>query len=320
MRGKIVLGVSNGLAAGALWGLVFLAPQVLSDFSPVQLAAARYLSYGVIAALLLAPRWRMVLPQLGRAEWGALVWLSMLGNILYYVLLASAVQWAGGASTSLIIGLLPLVVTVVGARDAGAIRFRALAPPLLLSLCGVVLVGVESLLAEAGRQASDASIWLRVAGLLCAGGALISWSAYSIGNSRWLVRRPQISSHDWSLLTGIATGALALLLVIPAFWQGVAHTGGAWLRFWSVNVGVAVLASVVGNAAWNRASRLLPLTLMGQMIVFETMFALLYGFLWEQRLPSKLEVLAILCLLTGVLWCASLHRRPPTPADTAAPH
>jgi drug/metabolite transporter (DMT)-like permease len=322
MRGKIVLGVTNSLAAGALWGLVFLAPQVLDDFSPMQLAAARYLAYGVAAALLLAPRWRVVLPQLGRAEWGALAWLSVLGNILYYVLLASAVQWAGGASTSLIIGLLPLVVTVVGARDAGAIRFMALAPPLLLSLCGVALVGVESLLAEAGRPATGDSIWLRAAGLLCACGALISWSAYSIGNSRWLARRPQISAHDWSLLTGIATGALALLLVLPAFWQGPVHTGAAWLRFWGVNVSVAILASVVGNALWNRASRLLPLTLMGQMIVFETMFALLYGFLWEQRLPGKLEVLAILCLLTGVLWCASLHRRQSSPAqaDTAAPH
>jgi drug/metabolite transporter (DMT)-like permease len=137
---------------------------------------------------------------------------------------------------------------------------------------------------------------------------LISWSAYSVGNSRWLARRPQISSHDWSLLTGIATGALALLLVLPAFAHAAQHDGLAWWRFCGVNAGVAVLASVVGNALWNRASRLLPLTLMGQMIVFETMFALLYGFLWEQRLPSTLELVAIACLVTGVLWCASLHR------------
>ncbi len=322
MRGKIVFGVINGVGAGALWGLVFLAPQVLGDFSPLQLSAARYLAYGLVALVLLLPRWRKVAAQLGRAEWGALIWLSVLGNILYYVLLASAVQWAGGASTSLIIGLLPLVVTVVGARDAGAIRFRSLAPPLLLSLIGVTLVGLDGLLADTGRQAVGADLWMRAAGLLCAVGALISWSTYSIGNSRWLARRPDISSHDWSLLTGIATGALALLLVLPAFWHGPVHTDGAWWRFWGVNGSVALLASVVGNALWNRASRLLPLTLMGQMIVFETMFALLYGFLWEQRLPGKLEVLAIVCLLVGVLWCASLHRRQHAPetADTVAPH
>jgi len=306
MRGKIVIGVSNSLAAGALWGLVFLAPLVLKDFSPLQLAAARYLAYGLVAVLLLLSHWRTVWRQMTGAEWRALVWLSMLGNILYYVLLATAVQWAGGASTALIIGLLPLVVTLVGARDSGALRFKKLAPPLLLSLFGVALVGIDGVLAEAGAQAGNVA--LRIAGLLCACGALVSWSAYSIGNSRWLLRRPDISSHDWSLLTGIVTGALALLLVLPAFWVAPVHASPAWLRFWSVNVGVAVLASVVGNAFWNRASRLLPLTLMGQMIVFETLFALLYGFLWEQRMPSGLEVVAIICLVSGVLWCASLHR------------
>ena len=39
-----------------------------------------------------------------------LVWLSLLGNIVYYVLLSQAVQVAGSAPTSLIIDLLPVVV------------------------------------------------------------------------------------------------------------------------------------------------------------------------------------------------------------------
>lgn len=307
MPKEIVKGVSHSAAAGAFWGLVFLAPLVLGDFAPMQLAASRYLAYGVVALLLLLPRWRKVLPQMGRAEWHALVWLSMLGNILYYVLLATAVQWAGGASTALIIGLLPLVVTMVGAREAGAIRFSALLPPLLLSLSGVALVGIDGVLNELAKAGQGGNVLLRVGGMLCAFAALLSWSAYSIGNTRWLERRPDISSHDWSLLTGIVTGALALLLVVPAFWQAAAHGIAAWSRFWAVSAGVAVLASVVGNACWNRASRLLPMTLMGQMIVFETVFALVYGFLWEQRLPSRLELLAITCLVAGVLWCASLH-------------
>ena len=308
MRKTIVKGVSHGAAAGAFWGLVFLVPLVLSDFDPLQLAASRYLAYGVVALLLLATRWRKVLPQLGAAEWRALVWLSMLGNILYYVLLATAVQWAGGASTALIVGLLPLVVTIVGSRDADALRFTALVPPLLLSLFGVGLVGIDGILTELARSGQGGNVLLRLAGLLCAVAALLSWSVYSIGNTRWLERRPDISSHDWSLLTGIVTGALALLLVLPAFWHAAGHASPAWLRFLGVSVGVAVLASVVGNACWNRASRLLPMTLMGQMIVFETVFALVYGFLWEQRLPSGLELLAIVCLISGVLWCASLHR------------
>jgi drug/metabolite transporter (DMT)-like permease len=44
------------------------------------------------------------------------------------------------------------------------------------------------------------------------------------------------------------------------------------------------------------------------MIVFETLFALLYGFIWEQRLPTGLEWLAMALLIGGVLSCASAHR------------
>src|SRR5450830_1118515 len=282
MQGKILIGVGNGVAAGALWGLVFLAPQVLDKFSALQLSAARYLAYGVVALVLLLPRWRALVPRLGRAEWFALAYLSFLGNILYYLFLASAVQWAGGASTSLIIGLLPVVVSVIGARDEGALKLSALMAPMALCLFGVALVGVEALSAETAKG----DVATRAAGLLCGFGALASWSAYSVRNSRWLARRPDISSHG-------ADG----------------HGAADWLRFWALAATVAIFASVVGNAFWNRASRLLPLTLSGQMIVFETLFALLYGFLWEQRWPTGVEIVAILCLVSGVLWCTSLHHR-----------
>lgn len=306
MKADIVAGVASGVAAGALWGLVFLAPQALHAFDALQLSAARYLAYGVIAVLLLARRRHQLMQRLGRAEWLALMYLSLLGNILYYVLLASAVQWAGGASTSLIIGLLPVVITLVGAREEGAVRLSALAAPLLLCLFGVGLVGVHALSSHSGAG----NMATRAAGLLCAFGALASWSVYSVGNSRWLARRPDISAHDWSLLTGITTGALALLLAIPAFFNGGAgHDGAAWAVFWAIAAAVALFASVIGNAFWNRASRRLPLTLSGQMIIFETLFALLYGFLWDQRWPARLEILAIICLVAGVLWCTLVHRR-----------
>jgi hypothetical protein len=51
-------GVACGVGAGAPWGLVFLAPELVRDFSPLQLCIGRYLCYGLIALALLAPRWR----------------------------------------------------------------------------------------------------------------------------------------------------------------------------------------------------------------------------------------------------------------------
>ena len=305
MREKLLAGIGNGIAAGALWGLVFVAPQLLRDFSPLQLSLSRYLTYGLVAACALAPRWDRLRGRLGRAEWWALLRLSLFGNLIYYVLLSTAVQWAGGAATSLIIGLLPVVVTVIGSRAAGAVALSRLAAPSSLGVAGVALVAIE---AVGGGAPQPGELPTRVAGLACAFGALLSWAAYSISNARWLSRRPDLSSGDWSLLNGVVTGALSLLLTVPAFaFDPVPHLPADWARLWGIGLVLAVFGSVLGNLCWNRASRLLPLTLVGQMIVFETVFALLYGFAWERRLPSALEALAIVCLGGGVLWCASAH-------------
>ncbi|MDI9272018.1 DMT family transporter [Stenotrophomonas sp. PFBMAA-4] len=310
----MALGIANGVAAGALWGVVFLAPAVLHSFNALQLSAGRYLVYGLIAVILLLPRWRRLAPQLGRAEWIGLLWLSLAGNLVYFLLLATAVQWAGGAAASLIVGLIPVVVTLVGVREKGAVPLKQLLPALGLCVLGVALVGWESLMSE-----HLATPWRqRLIGLLCAFGALFSWALYSVGNSRWLARRADLSSHDWSLLTGVTTGGLSLLLVPMAFiGQTAGHTPAQWTLFWVISAGVAVIASIIGNAFWNRASRLLPLTLTGQMIVFETLFALLYAFAWQWRWPSLLEALAIVFLVAGVLLCAHAHRAPRAIAEHA---
>ncbi|TWA71407.1 EamA-like transporter family protein [Azospirillum brasilense] len=312
--GATWLGIACGIGAGALWGLVFLAPELASAFTPLQLAAGRYLAYGLFAVLLVLPRWRALRAGLGLREWWALAWLSLLGNILYYALLATAVQVGGMAMTSLVIGFLPVAVTVIGSRDHGAVPVRKLVPSLLLGAAGILCIGWQSL----GDALGDGRTGMPMAeltGLLCAVGALASWTVYAVGNSRWLARLGHVSAHDWSLLTGVVTGAQALLLAVPAFLFATSgHAAGEWLRFAAVVTGVAILASIVGNALWNRMSRLLPLTLVGQMILFETLFALLYGFLWEQRLPTGMELVALVCVTGSVLSCVAAHRPKPSEA------
>ncbi|WP_066272381.1 DMT family transporter [Hydrogenophaga palleronii] len=302
---KLWLGIGFGAAAGAAWGLVFLAPELARDFSPLQLSAARYLAYGLVALALIAPRWRALAPRLGRAEWLALLRLSLLGNIVYYVLLATAVQLGGVAMTSLVIGFLPVAVTLIGSRGHGALPLRRLALTLTLGLAGILCVAWQAL-----GVPSAAPVATRLTGFLCAVGALAAWTTYAVSNSRWLLRLDHVSSHDWSLLTGLVTGGLALLLAVPAFMGGAGeHTPAQWWGFIGVAVSMAVVASVVGNAFWNQASRLLPLTMIGQMILFETLFALLYGFLWEARWPTALETLAMLLVGASVLAGISAHRR-----------
>ncbi|OEO29890.1 multidrug DMT transporter permease [Devosia insulae DS-56] len=303
---RTYLGLAFGVGAGALWGLVFLAPELVRSFSPLELAAGRYLAYGVVSALLILPRWRTLHAVLTRRDWLSLFWLSLAGNTLYYILVASAVQLGSVAMASLVVGFLPVTVTLIGSRDRGAVPLRALFPSVLLCAAGALSIGWQAIGATtAGTE---------LLGLICAFGALASWTAYAVGNSRCLARLPHLSAHDWSLLTGVVTGAQALLLVPLVALIQPQHAPAEWLQFAGVSIGVAILASICGNALWNWMSRLLPLTLVGQMIVFETVFALLYGFLWEQRWPQPLELLACAFVLAGVISCLRAHRGHGVPA------
>jgi drug/metabolite transporter (DMT)-like permease len=88
-----------------------------------------------------------------------------------------------------------------------------------------------------------------------------------------------------------------------------------WHMFWTLNLVLAIGASWLGNGLWNAAAKRLPLTLSGQMIVFETLFALLYGFIYDHRLPRGLEIAAIALLVAGVSW--SVRQHSGGPEDTA---
>ena len=85
-----------------------------------------------------------------------------------------------------------------------------------------------------------------------------------------------------------------------------------WTLFWICNGLLALGASVIGNHFWNVASRRVPVTLTGQLILFETLFALLYGFIHRGFGPRALELAAISLLILGVTWSVRLHAAPST--------
>ena len=72
---------------------------------------------------------------------------------------------------------------------------------------------------------------------------------------------------------------------------------------------VAFLASWLGNMLWNKASQALPISLSAQLIVSESLFSLLYGFIYDARWPRGLEWAAMGLALSGVLWAIQLHVR-----------
>ena len=51
----------------------------------------------------------------------------------------------------------------------------------------------------------------------------------------------------------------------------------------------------------------------------ETLFAFLYGFLWEGRGPTVIEVVAMILMVVSVVWCVRAHR-PATAALSEGAH
>lgn len=309
-------GVFCGLLAGAMWGMVFIVPAYLTAFTPLEMACGRYIAYGLIAAGLLHRRLPPLLRRLDRTDVTAMVKHALAGNIVYYMLLALGVQMAGVSATSLIIGVLPITVTLMGRKDHGAVPLRQLAWPLLLVAAGIACINIDVFSHDAVTSAgTGATLAVKLAGVACAVGALLCWTWYSVDNARYLKRNPHFSSGEWSALYGVSSGLIALVIAAAALaafhgdvtGAGAVASGRDWTVFWIVNASLALGASVIGNHLWNIASRTVPLTLSGQLILFETLFALGYGFIYHQQWPRVLEVAAMLLLVTGVMWSVRVH-------------
>ncbi|MDN0077423.1 DMT family transporter [Crenobacter sp. SG2303] len=300
-------GIFYAGMAGAAWGSIFLVPRLLPEFSPLALSCARYVLYGVVSLVVLLPKAHRVLPQLTRRDVVVLVKLALTGNLVFYTLLSAAIQLAGVTTASLIVGVLPVTITLAGRRDAGAVPLARLVWPLALVLTGVGCINLETFL-TAGLGA--ASLGDRALGVLCAAVALLCWTQFATDNARYL-KQSRFNSSDWSSLWGVTTGLLSALVwgLAEAFsFAGTTHLPAErWQLFWVLNAGAALLGSWFGNWMWNSATRRLPLTLGGQLIVFETLFALLYGFLYLQRLPTALELIAATLLIGGVCWTVRRH-------------
>lgn len=307
-------GILFGMLAGAVWGGVFLVPAMLSEFPPLLLSIGRYLMYGAFSLLLAWPGLQGLLHKLTRKDLVLLVKLALTGNLIYYLGVASAVQMSGVAATSLIIGTTPVVITLIGRRDAGAVPLRRLAWPIAMLLAGVLCINLDVLMSP---HAQARPMSERVMGLGFAVMAVLSWAWYAAQNARFLKSQTRFDDNQWSLLWGIVTGLIGGLIWLVIWWLPgdfasvpESITEADWTRFWIANLVLAIACSWFGNWMWNAASRRLPLTLGGQMLVFETLFALLYGFIWAARWPTWLELISILLLVGGVIFAARRHAPP----------
>ncbi|MEB0140798.1 MULTISPECIES: DMT family transporter [unclassified Undibacterium] len=313
-------GLLAAIGAGLLWGLVFITPVLLPDYSGVILSFGRYLAFGLIAILPAAFDFRR-LRRLRRADWYCALRLSLVGNMIYYAALASAIQLIGAPIPTMLIGTLPVVIAIsanlLGADHGQPTPWKQLAWPLSLIFCGLMLVNVAEF-AHPSAPHSYADYWQGTALALL---AVAAWTWYPLMNSRHLKANTALASSTWATAQGLCTLPLALLgfaiygLILKQAGTLPANfpLGDQGVQFISLMLVLGFFASWLGTLLWNHASHTLPASLSGQLIVFETLAALSYTFILRQTLPPPPICAGVLLLCVGV--ALALRR-----VQASAPH
>ncbi|ATZ12542.1 DMT family transporter [Erwinia amylovora] len=301
------IGILFALAAGMMWGLIFVGPVLVADYPAALQSTARYLAFGLVA-LPLAWFDRRRLRRLTNADWLEALQLTVIGNLLYYFCLASAIQRTGAPVSTMIIGTLPVVISVAAnlfyGHEEGQLSWRRLTPPLLVIALGLALVNI----AELKANVAPVDPWRYGGGLVLAVIAVACWTWFPLRNARWLRKNPATRPSSWATAQGVVTFPLALLGYIAVCGQlSVTDTvfalpfGPRPDVFIPLMLAIGVLCSWIGALCWNEASQRLPTVLLGPLIVFEILAGLAYTFLLRQAWPPLLTLAGIACLVAGVI-------------------
>ncbi|POU04273.1 MULTISPECIES: DMT family transporter [Enterobacteriaceae] len=302
----MISGVLYALLAGLMWGLIFVGPLIVPEYPALLLSMGRYLALGLIA-LPLAWLGRQRLKKLSRRDWLSALELTMMGNLIYYACLASAIQRTGAPVSTMIIGTLPVVIPVFAnllySHRDGKLAWSKMVPALVCIAVGLACVNI----AELRHGVANVDGWRYVSGILLAIIAVVCWAWYALRNACWLRENPDKNPMMWATAQALVTLPVSLIgYVAVCGWLRLDQPEFAlpfgprpWV-FVGLIVAIAVLCSWVGALCWNVASQKLPTVILGPLIVFETLAGLLYTFLLRQSLPPVLTASGILLLVVGV--------------------
>ena len=319
----MISGVLYALLAGLMWGLIFVGPLIVPEYPAVLQSMGRYLALGLIA-LPIAWLGRVRLRQLGRKDWVTALTLTMMGNLIYYVCLASAIQRTGAPVSTMIIGTLPVVIPVFAnlfySQRDGKLSWWRLSPALVLIGIGLLCVNIS----ELNQGLPDFSGWRYGSGIALALISVVCWAWYALRNARWLRENPDKHPMMWATAQALVTLPVSLLGYIAAcLWLNgqtpdfALPFGPRPAVFIGLMIAIAVLCSWVGALCWNVASQKLPTVILGPLIVFETLAGLLYTFILRQEFPPLLTVSGITLLMVGVV--IAVRAKPQKPSVVVVP-
>jgi drug/metabolite transporter (DMT)-like permease len=270
-----------------IWGVNFpVIKASLVELSPLAFNALRFpLAASTVLVLL---RVRGGVSWTRREDWGRVVALGILGNIVYQAFFIFGVDATFAGNAAILLATTPLWTLALSTLRGHESPGRLVWIGILTALGGMVLVvtgGEQELGFGTGTFRGD---------LLIIGAAVV-WSAYTVGSRRLVEKYGPLHVTAWTLWIGSAglvlLGVPSLLetpfrAVSPLAWVGVAYAG-------ILAIGLAYLlwyrgVERIGNSRTAVYSNLTPV------------IALVVAWAWLGETPLLLQVLGAAVVLVGL--------------------
>lgn len=227
---------------------------------------------------------------------------SLIITCGYYTCLVLALRYATPAITALIIGASPIVIAFYGNWRQKEVSFKSLIIPSILILVGLGCINIPQLQNE-GSAAK--LLW----GVFCAFLSMAGWSWFVVANARFLKKNRNVDSGHWNDMIGATSIFNVFLLGSVATFFFDVPLQFERLQVWDSVFGryilgcsiLGIMCSWVASAFWNKSSFLLPITLTGQLSIFETVFGILFFYLIEWKFPLGLECAGIALFLAATV-------------------
>lgn len=297
----MLLGFIFGVLACALWGMIYIVPLYLGDYGSFSIAMARFACFGV-AGLVLCVFFKEELRRLTLRDWFIAMNLSFWGNAVYYAFLCKGIQLAGAPIAGMLMALIPINVAVIANRPSVSksvvVPWSRLWIPLSLTFAGLLIGNIDEFKFIA-HQTKGLDFWL---GAALSAISMLLWTWFPIRNGQWLLAHPKVSPVAWTVAQAASIFPLTVICYTVANFSeiGTDFLGPHPVLF----VWLMLLAGVVcgwgGMTFWNLMSSRLPLALSGQMIIFETIFSVIYAMIHRKTWPNWTLLFGMVILLIGV--------------------
>ncbi len=291
---KLERALMSGLAVVVLWASAFAAIRVAApELGVIGLSFVR-LAVAAILLLALAPLFGVRRPR--REDFGWIIGCGFFGMAAYQVLLNEGELHVPAGTASIIVSAAPLVSVAVARVVFHERITRFTIAGSAVALAGVVLVCV----ARADISVSR-SVWLVVAAMVAQG----------IFHP---LQRPLLETYRGLEVATycMVAGTLMTLPLVPFGWS---ELRGASAGGWAAAVYLGVFPSALAFVLWANTVAHLPIASATSLLYLVPPVAVLIAWIWLDEIPTAIELLGGLIVITGVVIVARgnrvrQHRQP----------